>query len=392
MKVLMVEQNLPPNIVDGKRVHVYDLLNNLPDYGVKPYAVLERPGIHKSPQQRKENNEEFKAFRIVPVWKGIDWLTYIGFVGKYIRKLHKKIGFDLIHAHGPHAGFLYYYKPDIPVITTVHGNFYGEYRALLQDIHLTGNFNLKNVRSVFGARFYSFLEKKACKKSDGVISVSSKDKKETIKRYGVDPSKLKLIPHGINIEELRDPAEESNFELNYGRPIFLFVGRLAQRKGVKQLLKAWKLLKNNKMDGSLVLIGSGPLEGKVKKFCKESEEIFFYSNLPRKNLMKAYELADVFVAPSLFEGFPYVLLEAFTFSNPVIYSSRVGVENLLGDDVIYADPLDIKDLSSKINYLAKNKDKRDKLGKKAEELVKNKFTLEKMVKQTKDVYEDVLDS
>lgn len=393
MKILIVQQNLPPYIVDGVRMHVYDLAQGLSKKGIDVHIITEKPGIHKN-ILGSEGFEEFQwrnftVHRVVPVLRKLDWPSYIALVGRCIKKLNEEHKFDIIHVHGPHAGFLLYYKPLIPSIITIHGAFISEYDALKLDSSLHEMHIVDKVRVICGARLYAMLEKIACRKVDRVIAISERERRTLIKRYGVEKSKITVIQHGINITKLRELAGKSNFVVEAERPIILFVGRLTARKGIDQLLKSWALLKKRKINGTLMIIGSGYLEALVKKYQHSVPNIIFLQNLARKDLLKVYSLADAFVLPSLFEGVPYTLLEAASFSKPLIVSNLLGIDDILGDSALYVNPLSTTDLANKLALIIKNDELRKDLSNKSENLA-TRFSIEKMIEKTIRVYMEAL--
>jgi len=169
----------------------------------------------------------------------------------------------------------------------------------------------------------------------------------------------------------------------------LFVGRLTLRKGVIQLLQAWRLLKQNKVDGTLVMVGSGHLERFVRKYSLKTPNILLLQNVSRKNLSKLYDLADVFVLPSLFEGLPYTLLEAFAFAKPSLISETIGLQELLGDSAVYANPLSPCEFARKMEDLLSDEGLRCKISKKAREISET-FSYTKMIEKTISLYNKLL--
>lgn len=395
IKVLIIEQMLPPYGVDGKRIHVYDLAQGLSRKGVEVHIVTEKPGVHKN-KLGSEGLEEFPwdnftVHRVVPVLKKFDWPSYIALVGKYIKKLDKKYQFDIIHAHGPHAGFLAYYKPNIPVIVTVHGTFASEYKALKLDISYISSSMMsiiKKIRILSGARFYSTLEGIVCQRSDAIIALTRREKDLIMSNYGVESSKITIIPNCVDINKLKSLASKGDIDLKTEKPLALFVGRLTARKGIIQLLQAWRLLKENKCNGTLIIIGSGYLEPLIEEYTQKVSNIVLLQNVSRRNLFKIYDMVDVFVLPSLFEGFPYTLLEALAFGKPLLISEMLGFEELVGDSGQYVNPLRPDELMLKLKALLNDEELRGIMSSKAREVAAN-FSLDKMIERIIHVYEIV---
>jgi len=392
IRVLIIEQMLPPYGIDGKRIHVYDLAQGLSRKGIDVHIVTEKLGIHKN-TLGSEGLEEFPwdnftVHSVVPVLKKFDWLFYIALVSKYVKKINKEYKFDIIHAHGPHSGFLAYHKPKIPLVVTVHGVFSLEYKMLKLDAS-TSISTIKKVRILSGASLYSTLEKIACLRSDAIIALTPREKELIIADYGVKSSKIAVIPSGVEIDKLKILASKGDMNLTIEKPIVLFVGRLTLRKGVVQLLQAWRLLKQDKINGTLVIVGSGYLEGFVREFARKTPNILLLQNVNRRNLLKLYDLADVFVLPSLFEGLPYTLLEALAFAKPSLISETIGLQKMLGDSVLYANPSSPYEFARKMEDLLSDEGLRWRISKKVKEVSEN-FSYMKMIEKTILLYNRLL--
>jgi glycosyltransferase involved in cell wall biosynthesis len=388
MRVLLVNQAIPPYIIDGG-IHVYDLARGLAKRGYEVHLLLERKGS-RSPQVPFDEYpwEGFVAHQVVPIIKGLDWTSYMMLVGRYVKKLHEKYHFDVIHGHGPDAGFLLYYRPNTRVVTTVHGAYLGEYLALKKE--RMGLNIITWTRIVLGARLYTEIEKVACKRSDAVITVTPKDKPLIVKSYGIAPHKVHVIPNGVDVEYLKSLANRYEFDLSAERPWVLFVGRLAPRKGLLDLLHAWRILKEKmQCKGSLLIAGSGELLSIVKLYAQKNLNIIYLSLVPRGKLMKIYEESDIFVLPSLFEGLPYTLLEAIAFSKPLLISKYLGLQDVLKDYEYFADPKNVWEFATKLRMLLEDEKLRKYLSEKVSRLIPF-FSLENMVGNTIKVYHTIL--
>ncbi|MEM2741629.1 MAG: glycosyltransferase family 4 protein [Nitrososphaeria archaeon] len=388
MRILLINQAIPPYIIDGG-VHIYDLAIGLTKKGYEVHLLLEKENVRRPVTLFEEYPwEGFVAHQIVPAIRGLDWISYIAIVGKYVKKLHRRYDFDIIHAHGPDAGFLLYYKPNSSIITTVHGIYTGEYNALKSEKQ--GTNLLTWIRMTFGARLFMELEKIACRKSDAVITVSPKDKLSIAKDYNIDPSKVHVVLNGVNVQHLRALASKHRSFISAERPFVLFVGRLAPGKGLLDLLYAWKILKKRiPCKGSLLIAGAGPLSDVVQSYARKKLNIIYLSHVPRSKLMKLYEEADIFVLPSLFEGLPYTLLEAVAFSKPLLISKYLMLQNILKDRARFIDPKNTWEFAVELKRLMENEDLRRDLSKKVNQSIPI-FSLDNMVRSTVKIYHTVL--
>lgn len=137
--------------------------------------------------------------------------------------------------------------------------------------------------------------------------------------------------------------------------VILFVGRLAEKKGVTYLIKAMDYI-----DANLVIVGQGPLENSLKNQAqKYGQKIKFLGAKTHEELKTIYASADLFVAPSITaqdgdqEGFGLVMLEAMASGLPVVASRSGGITDIIIDRVngLLAKEKDAEDLAEKINLI-----------------------------------------
>ena len=128
------------------------------------------------------------------------------------------------------------------------------------------------------------------------IIVPSKFVKDTLKKSNFNYKDIKIIPYGFNRS-----LKRNNWSIKKSiRLKILFVGGLIPRKGLKYLLDAVKKINNTKKIVDLTIVGSGPLEN----FVKNKQNHFNYiKSLPHNEILKLMRKNDIFVLPTLYEGF-----------------------------------------------------------------------------------------
>ena len=169
-------------------------------------------------------------------------------------------------------------------------------------------------------------------------------------------------------------------------PFILYVGGLDYRKNVLNLLKAVVLIREK--DGfpyQLVIIGKDvsrknmPEALEIKGFiAKENlwSNVKLIDFVTGDELIKFYNLAKIFVFPSLYEGYGLPVLEAMQCGTPVACSNILSVKEVAGDAALYFDPDTTENMSKEINTLINNVDLREELRKKGLQQAK-KFSWKK---------------
>lgn len=155
--------------------------------------------------------------------------------------------------------------------------------------------------------------------ADLVITASSFTKK-SIQHVLPEYQKIKVIPYGTREDYLEIPLEESNRDCCR----FLFVGQGVQRKGIHHLLRAWQLIDTRRLE--LVLVCS-VLDPGVKTAVQQLG-ITVKQNLSGEDLKQEFARSDVFIMPSLVEGFGLVYLEALAAGCFTIGSPNTGLPDL----------------------------------------------------------------
>lgn len=262
------------------------------------------------------------------------------FVSLFFNLLKRMKYYDVVHAHWliPQGIIQSFFKK--PYIVTGHG----------ADVT---SLNVSVIKK---------LKEKCMKNASGITAVSSHLKSEMEKLGGKN---IVIQPMGCHTDKFSAKYCKDNYFNQNGKKVILFVGRLAEKKGVQYLIEAME-----NIDAKLVIVGKGPLEDALKKQAeKYKEKILFMGPKTHEELKIIYASADLFVAPSVtakdgdVEGFGLVILEAMASGLPVVASKSGGIVDLIEDGVngILAEERNSKDLADKINYLINNREKYEEL-------------------------------
>lgn len=249
-----------------------------------------------------------------------------------IRKDFEKIislnNFDVIHLHSANLGFIF-----LPIAKR-----YGVKKIIVHSHNVSFSDNLlKSIRNKF---LIKLSEKYVTDRvSCGIDAGKSMFKKST----------FTFIPNGINVDKFtynESSRKKMRDELSIpsDMKVLGMVGRLASQKNCLFSLNVMKSLNENY---KLVLVGSGPEEKKLKKFCKKNnlcDKVIFLGN--RSDISEILSLFDLFLIPSLYEGFPVSILEASANGLKVISSSSITRQVNFGN--VFFEDLNYKNWVSRI--------------------------------------------
>jgi len=180
----------------------------------------------------------------------------------------------------------------------------------------------------------------------------------------------------------------------------LFVGRLEKRKGIDTLLACLPALLDEFPDVSVLLAGRDDLHGEGGRSYRAAFEasgagkrlahrVHFLGAVPDDELVRRYAECDIFVAPSRYESFGLILLEAMMFAKPVVGCNVGGVAEIVtdGDNGLLVPPGDNDALSRALASLCRSPELRARLGRRARAVYEEKFTVGRMVARTNEFYD-----
>ncbi len=235
-------------------------------------------------------------------------------------------------------------------------------------------------------------------RADSVIAVSEFTKKELIEFYQYPEEKIFVTHLGIEdifnnrIDEKFLSAVRKKYFLNF--PFILYVGTIEPRKNVSLLIRAFNIAAK-KINHHLVIVGrKGWKTDKIIREAEESqfkEKIHFLGYVEESELPSIYSLADLFVFPSLYEGFGFPPLEAMKCGTPVLSSKSASLEEILKGGAYLFDLYDCDEnkLAEMIIEMLENKELRAKFIIKGLSVASN-YKWEYTAKKTLEVYKKVL--
>lgn len=192
----------------------------------------------------------------------------------------------------------------------------------------------------------------SCRKSKRIIAISNQTKADIIEYYHIHPDKVDVVYQGCdpkfyqetNLSEKKEILKKYNLSSGY----LLYVGTVEKRKNLLNIVKA---LHTGRIPGTLVVIGRQTrYADEVKKyiFSHQLKNIRFLENVPNQDLSSLYQMASLFLYPSVYEGFGIPILEALYSRIPVITSSGGCFREAGGENSYYIDPGNIEQISDAI--------------------------------------------
>jgi glycosyltransferase involved in cell wall biosynthesis len=290
---------------------------------------------------------------------------------------------DLLHTHGGIAG-LYgrsaARRAGTPaVVHTIHGIHYLHYRNPLL------------------RRLYVLLERRCSRLTDRLVLVCQSDLRQARKHRLAPGEKMSVILNGADVrpDTLTKDSVRLRDELGWtpGLTVVGTVSRLHRQKGVVNFLRAAPAVLAAFPGLRLAVVGDGPegerLRREARRLDLEGRFLFLGE---RKDAASILALFDVFVLPSLWEGLPFVIVEAAALGKPIVASAVDGVPEMLEDGKtgLLVPPGDPPALAEAVIRLLRDSGEARRLGETARALVPPRFPLSRMIDQTERLYLDVL--
>jgi glycosyltransferase involved in cell wall biosynthesis len=327
--------------------------------------------------------KEGLAHTAIPIRKRIDRQTV-----NFLVPMLKNSGYDIIHTHGGVAGFFGRWaarKAQTPVIVhTLHGIHYLHYRNPAARIF-----------SVWLERFFSRF-------TQALIFVSDADRQQGSRHKLAAENRMHTIKNGIDFEAVVSKAlsqdevstAKKQLSLKEDSPVIGTISRLHRQKGLPFLLEAMRDVGKAFPAAKLVIVGDGPekesLQHDVSRLSIGNRVIFLGE---RPDAQQLLSLFDLFVLPSLWEGLPYVLMEAAALKVPVIASLIDGVKEVISHEKtgLLVPSKNSQDLARGIIRLLEEPGYAKKLGRNLHDHCSRTLTQEIMVREIQELYSKLYD-
>ncbi|HEX7976006.1 MAG TPA: glycosyltransferase family 1 protein [Anaerolineales bacterium] len=241
-------------------------------------------------------------------------------------------------------------------------------------------------------RFLSLMMGRFLQAADVVIAISESTRQDAARLYNIDPARIEVVYDGVS-PRFHPAAQEDREAVRqkYGLPghFILYVGMIEPRKNLVTLLRAYRKLRDEKLEQRLVIAGKrGWLaEGFFRALAglDLENDVLLPGFIAEQDLPALYSAADVFAYPSLYEGFGLPVLEAMACGAPVVCSNSSSLPELAGEAALMVDPADAAGLAQALAQAATDRALRLRMKARGLEQARP-FTWERTARLTVEAY------
>ncbi len=308
MQILIIALEIYPYVKGGAQIHAFYLIRELLKKGLHVTLLTGNP--------KKANSIRFASIQAKIRFLKIVGLPALGsfscvtsslpFLGKNGEKT------DVVHAHTASTsmitGFFLSRLLRLPLVVTCHG------------------LEIKSRAPTLAKAVHTFILKRAFH----VTCVSADLANSLMNNWGVAHDKISVIPNGYDaelVQRLRsrkvDPRSKT----------LIFVGSLRPVKDPLTLLRAIKIVMNERAEVHLYVVGDGILKPQLERFCFQNNlhNVFFLGELPHEKALELMSHSDILLLTSTDEGLPTVIVEAMALGKCVIATCVGGVPEVIRD-------------------------------------------------------------
>lgn len=304
---------------------------------------------------------------------GGDLFSEVERYGQLAAEIAAREDFDIIHAHDWltfKAGLVAKRVSKKPLVVHVHATEFDR---------TGGNGNNQYVYEI---------EKHGMHEADSIIAVSNYTKNKIVQNYGISPEKINVVHNAIEFE---DYTLEKAHKLKEKNKIVLFLGRITLQKGPDYFIYTAKRVLDLYKDVIFLIAGAGDMEKQMINKVAElgiADRVLFTGFLRGDDIRRAYQLADLYVMPSVSEPFGITPLESVMNGTPVLISKQSGVCEVLFH-CLKSDFWDVDEMANKIIAVLKNEPLHYTLKENGLKEVR-KFSWEESARKCAEVYAKVL--
>ncbi|TRO61873.1 glycosyltransferase family 1 protein [Candidatus Bathyarchaeota archaeon] len=378
MKILYLIQRFLPYI-GGAENHLHQIARRLPsNYET---SVITFGSQDKKYQVGKISVRSYQGFRI-------HWGTGFTTISHGMLKDLLRMKPDIIHAHTygfAHTDFASFIgkMKNVPFVVTTH---YDRSKAdeisklLLRELY----------DNVIGRMTLSLANK--------ILAVTDYEKKFLVSKFSLNDEKVSVIPNGVEVDKFRNLPDPHSMISRYGLKksrVALFVGRIERKKGIQYLLRAASKVVTEFPNFKILVVGPDwGYQNELKKIAKNlkiENIVIFAGQLNELDLLKAYNLSEFSVLPSLGEATGLTILESMAAGRPIVASRLPTISEFSTHekDGILFEPGNSEKLANSIISLMSNQKLKEKLIQNGK-IISEQRDWSKIVKMIIDVYQTII--
>ncbi len=356
----------------------YDFYPHIGGQGVEAYELHKQlqteEGVEVVAFSSRKNN--LKNHVTIPTLTSgeMGFLFFMLPVNLSLNKMVRKYSLDLVQVYGGPGGVFLFRKPHAYLICVANHTYAQQYRYLKRPVY----------------KVLMRLEKRGYQLADKIIAISSATKQSLVEDYAIYPEKVEVILPGVDTGTFRPEKKVAKIAHSV-----LFVGRLHERKAIPSLILSLKEVRTRVPDVKLFIVGDGSLRVELQRLVAAEglvSQVNFLGRVPAEELVQWYNRAEVFVLPSLFEGFGIVCLEAMACATPVIATMVPGVVDLVkdGETGLLVPPQNRKRLGEAIAKLLEDSELRNRLGNNGHQMAREKLDWHQVSRRFVAIYRRAL--
>ncbi|MEO0038471.1 MAG: hypothetical protein RIQ59_1682 [Bacteroidota bacterium] len=335
-------------------------------------------GLSYDYQEGYQEDQGVQIYRLG--YKNVKWLSwYFGLkaMNKKIAQIHKELPIDIIESAELELAFLNK-LPGVKYVIRLHGGHHFFAEAENRKINF----------------WKGFQEKLSFKKADAFISVSEYVKTHTKKFLSFNNKQVALICSPIDVDFFSPTAILAK------QHSIVFVGTVCEKKGVRQLIQSFPIIKEKFPNATLEIYGRDWLfpngksyiemlqETEIPKLGSSAKDVLFHGPINYEVIPKVYAKAQVCVFPSHMETQGLVAPEAMAMEKLVIFTNQgPGPETITSfENGLLCNPFDVEDIAEQIIWAFSNEEKVAVICRKARQSVIDKYALATIIQENIDFY------
>ena len=378
-------------------------LSGWPEYGLARELV--RMGHEVTAVTSSSVGKKFKAMRHENI-DGIEVFRSNPIIPFGLVDVLKKKKFDIIHAHfpgymAPLSSYSALYKKlfdkGTPLVHTVHGIYHDPF--LVKDIEDPFSHPIRremfrkkiSINPILAASWFAHLPINV---ADRIFALTQYEKNE-LASYGIEKSKIDVIPNGIDLKKFEVKTKKNMFKRKYGinGHMVLFVGQARGRKGPEYLVMSAKKVLKRFPDTTIVFVGYRMNKELEELAMREgvSDNIKFIGYVSERDKIAAYRDADVFVLPTNYEGFGIVYIEAMACGTPIVTTDTPGISEIVKPERngLLVKPKNPDSLAKGIIRILENRNLRSAISRNNKKDA-NYYSWQNIARKVKTIYESLL--